>query len=201
MKVRANPRYDAFLAHLQGARRLLVRWEGIAFRATPLPHANAIKLLDGKGSLQAGGRWSAAGTFPVVNLSTSQEAAVKESSASFTYYNFAPSDVRPKVLVGVRLRLTKVLDLVDPRGPRMLPWVGLEELLAEDWRKVNDAGHEAVSQALGRAAQATGAEGLLAPSARVAGGINVVYFPDSLATSSQIQILGEAELTRWLKKR
>jgi hypothetical protein len=136
-----------------------------------------------------------------VNLSTAQETAVKESSVSFTYYNFAPGDVRPKVLVGVRLRLAKVLDLVDPRGLRMLPWIGLEELLAEDWRKVNDAGHEALSQALDRAMRAAGAEGLLAPSARVPDGINVVYFPDSLAASSKVAILGEEELKRRLKKR
>jgi RES domain-containing protein len=201
MKIKPNPRYDVFLAHLQGLKRPFVKWKGIAFRATPLRFANAVKLLDGRGSLKAGGRWSAAGSFGAVNLSTTQESAVEESSASFTYYNFAPSDVRPKVLVGVRLRLTKVLDLVDPRGLRMLPWVGLEELLAEDWRKVNDAGHEALSQALGRAAHASGAEGLLAPSARVAGAINVVYFPDSLTASSEVEILGEEELTRWLKKR
>jgi len=182
-------------------KRPFVKWQGVAFRASPLPHANAVRLLDGKGSFKTGGRWSAAGTLRAVNLSASQETAIKESSASFTYYYFAPSDVRPKVLVGVRLRLTRVLDLVDPRGPRMLPWVGLEEALAEDWHKVNDAGHEALSQALGRAAHAGGAEGLLAPSARIPGGINVVYFPDSLATSSEVGILGEDELTRWLKKR
>jgi RES domain-containing protein len=201
MRIIPNPRQEAFFAQLKASKRPLCGWEGIAFRATPLPHANAVKLLDGKGSLKSGGRWSAAGTFPAVNLSTSQETAVKESSASFTYYNFAPSDVRPKVLVGVRLRLSKVLDLVDPRGLRMLPWLVLEELLAEDWRKVNDAGHEAQSQALGRAAHDLGAEGVLAPSARVPGGINIVCFPDSLVSQSQMKILGEEELNRWLKKR
>ena len=201
MKVKPNPRHEMFLARLQGMPRPFARWEGIAFRATPLPHANAVRLLDGKGSFRTGGRWSAAGTFAAVNLSTSQEAAVKESSASFTYYNFAPSDVRPKVLVGVRLRLIRVLVLVDPRGLRLLPWVGLEELLVEDWRKVNDAGHEAQSQALGRAAHHVGAEAVLAPSARVPGGINLVYFPDTLASQSRMEIFGEEELVRWLKKR
>ncbi|MBI5383312.1 MAG: RES family NAD+ phosphorylase [Verrucomicrobia bacterium] len=201
MKVKSNPRHAAFLAQLKTLKRPFFGWEGIAFRATPLPHANAVKLLDGKGSLKTGGRWSAAGTFPAVNLSTSQETAVKESSASFTYYNFVPSDVRPKVLVGIRLRLSTVLDLVDPRGLRMLPWVVLEELLAEDWRKVNDAGHEAQSQALGRAAHDLGAEGVLAPSARVPGGINIVCFPNSLASQSQMEILGAEEVRRWLKKR
>ena len=79
--------------------------------------------------------------------------------------------------------------------------MGLEELLAEDWRKVNDTSHEAQSQALGRAAHDAGAEGVLAPSARVPGGINIVYFPDSLADRSLVEIFGEQELLRWLKKR
>ena len=83
----------------------------------------------------------------------------------------------------------------------MLSWVGLEELLVEDWRKVNDAGHEAQSQSLGRAAHDAGAEGVLVPSGRVPGGINVVCFPGSLVAPSQLEILGEEELTRWLKKR
>ncbi len=111
MKVKANPRFDTFFANLQGLKRPFARWEGIAFRATPLPHADPVKLLDGKGSFKA------------------------------------------------------------------------------------------LSQALGRAAYANGAEGLLAPSARVAGGTNVVYFPDSLVASSEVSILGEEELTRWLRKR
>ncbi len=66
MKVRANPRYEAFFAHLQETKRPFAKWEGVAFRATPLPHANAVKLLDGKGSFKTGGRWSAAGTFRAV---------------------------------------------------------------------------------------------------------------------------------------
>jgi len=75
-----------------------------------------------------------------VNLSTTQEAAVKESSANFTYYNFALSDVKPKVIVGVRLKLARVVDLTKPRGIRAQPWLLLDELLAEDWRKVNRRG-------------------------------------------------------------
>ncbi|MCX6902875.1 MAG: RES family NAD+ phosphorylase [Verrucomicrobia bacterium] len=177
MKIKPNPRYEAFLAQLKTLKRPFFGWEGTAFRATPLPHAIAVRLLDGKGSLKTGGRWSAAGTFPAVNLSTSQETAVKESSASFTSYNLAPSDVRPKVLVGVRLRL------------------------AEGWRKVNDTGHEAQSQALGHAGHDILEEGVLAPSARVPGGINIVCFHESLASPSQMEILGEEELRRWLKKR
>ena len=76
-----------------------------------------------------------------------------------------------------------------------------DELLAEDWRQINDAGHESQSQAFGRATHDVGAEALLAPSARIRGGVNLVYFPESVISSSGIEILGEDELARWLKKR
>jgi RES domain-containing protein len=111
VKVKANPRYEVFLAALKRRKRLFVKWQGVAFRAAPLEFARLSKLLDGRGSLKFGGRWSAAGTFRAVNMSLSQEAALGESGANITYYNFAASDVRPKVIVGVRLSLCRVIDL------------------------------------------------------------------------------------------
>ncbi len=39
-------------------------------------------------------------------------------------------------------------------------------MLAEDWRKVNDGGHESQGQAFGRAAHDVGDEGLLTHTAR-----------------------------------
>lgn len=77
----------------------------------------------------------------------------------------------------------------------------LDELLAEDWRKVNDAGYESQTQAFGRAAHDVRAEGLLAPSARVRGAVNLVYFPESVLGSGKVEILGEDDLKRWLKSR
>jgi len=201
MKIKPNPRYAAFVAELKKFKRRFSKWEGIAFRAAPLEFARLAKLLDGKGSLLVGGRWLAAGTFRAVNLSTTQESAIKESSANFTYYNFALSDIKPKVVVGVRLKLKKVIDLTNPHGVRAQLWPRLDELLAEDWRQINDAGHESQSQAFGRATHDVGAEALLAPSARVRGGVNLTYFPESVVSSSGIEILGEDELARWLKKR
>lgn len=201
MKIKPNPRYDAFITELKNWERRFSKWEGIAFRAAPLEFARLAKLLDGKGGWQIGGRWLAAGHFRAVNLSTTPETAIKESSASFTYYNFALSDVKPKLVVGVRLKLKHVIDLTNPHGVRAEPWLRLDELLAEDWRKINDAGHESQSQAFGRAAHDVGAEALIAPSARVPGGVNLVYFPESAVRSSGIEIVGEDELARWLKKR
>jgi RES domain-containing protein len=145
-------------------------------------------------------RWSAAGTFRAVNLSTTQEAAVKESGANFTYYNFALSDVRPKLLACVRLRLGKVIDLTSAPF-RNQPLLRLAELLAEDWRKVNDGGHESQTQAFGRAAHDVGAQAILVPSARVGGGVNLIFFPESVLGRGKVQILGESDLKRWQKAR
>jgi RES domain-containing protein len=199
MKLVPNPRYETFLAELKKLSRLFSKHKGFLFRASPLPYANAARLLDGRGSLQHGGRWSAARTFPASNLSTTPEAAFTESGANYTYYNFASSDVRPKITVAVRARFSNVIDLVAPKGIRAKPWLELDQLLVEDWRKVNDKKQESQSQAFGRAARDVGAEALLVPSARAPGGMNVVYFPESLAPASKVEILGEAELSRWLK--
>ncbi len=201
MRIKANPKYDSFMAELRLARGRLSKWRGVAFRAAPLEFARLAKLLDGRGGLQRGGRWLAPGVGCVVNLSTTQETAIGESSANFTYYNFASRDVKPKVIVAVRLKLNKVFDLTDPRNFSSSPWLPLKEFLAEDWRKTNDHGLESQSQVFGRAARDTGAEALLVPSARVSGGINLVYFPEVLVRASRTEILGEEELARWLKSR
>jgi RES domain-containing protein len=200
MKLVPNPRYSVFLTELKKLKRPFSQWKGLLFRASPLPYAQAAKLLDGKGSFTHGGRWSAAGTFAAVNLSTAQETAIAESGASFTYYNFAPSDVRPKIVIAVRARFLKVINLVSPTGLRTKPWLELDKLLAEDWHKINGGNHEAQSQAFGRAAHNIGAEALLIPSARVPGGMNLIYFPQSLVAQSKIEIFGEDDLNRWIRK-
>jgi len=158
----------------------------------------ACKAVEWRWELAIGGRWSAAGSFPAVNLSLTQEGAINESGAAFSYYNFAAQDVKPKVIVGVRLRLEKVVDLRRFRARR---WFSVNELLGEDWRKVNDSDYESESQALGRAIHDVGAEALITPSARVEGVENLIFFPESIASLGSVEILGKEELERWLKKR
>jgi RES domain-containing protein len=198
LKAKPNPRYDTFLSELGKLKSPFVKWRGIAFRAAPLEFSRLAKLLNGFGSLRIGGRWSAAGSFPAVNLSLTQEGAIDESGAAFSYYNFAAQDVKPKVIVGVRLGLEKVVDL---RRLHSKKWLSLDELLGEDWRKINDSGYESESQALGRAIHAVGAEALITPSARVEGVENLVFFPESITRAATVEILGKEELERWLKRR
>jgi RES domain-containing protein len=201
MQLVPNSRYSHFVAELKKVRRPFSEWKGLLFRASPLTHAQAAKLLNGQGSLALGGRWLAAGTFPAVNLSTDQATCLAESGASFTYYNWAPSDVRPKIVVAVQARFLKVINLVAPKGLQTKPWMELDQFLAEDWHKVNYANHEAQSQAFGRAAHDIGAEALLIPSVRVPAGVNLVYFPQSLTARSKVNLLGQDDLNQWLKKK
>jgi len=201
MKVVPNPQYSVFLAELKKVNRPFSEWRGLLFRASPLAYGQTAKLLNGQGSFALGGRWSAAGTFLTVNTSTDPGTCLAESGANFTYYNWAPSDVRPKIIVAVEARFIKVINLVSPRGLHAKPWLELDEFMAEDWRKLNYANQEAQSQAFGRAAHDVGAEALLIPSARVPGGVNLVYFPKSLMARSRVELLGEDDLNRWIRKK
>ena len=200
MKVKANPRYEVFLSELAKTKRCFSPWEGIAFRAAHLEFARVAKILDGLGALRFGGRWSAPGRFRAVNLSLSQETAIQECRANGAYYKFPPIDLRPRIVVAVRLRLENVIDLVRRNGVAKQSGLRLGELLADDWRKFNDAGQESQSQALGRAAYDLGAAALLVPSVRAPGGANIVLFPE-LMPGSDWEILGQEDLPKWLRKK
>lgn len=75
----------------------------------------------------------------------------------------------------------------------------MDEALTEDWRKINNGGHESLSQSLGRAAFSCHLEAILVPSAQASGGINLVYFPENLHHSGKVVILEENDLKRHLK--
>src|SRR5947207_2165387 len=95
-RLKPNPAYDIFRQHFSNVK--WAKWEGVAFRAAPLQYARLTKLLDGRGSLKFGGRWSAPGSFRAVNLSTTEETALAESSGNFAHHNLQ-CDIRPKVIV------------------------------------------------------------------------------------------------------
>jgi len=189
MKLTPNPRYDALVGILRRHRKFLRPWQGDGFRSAALQYARSEKLIDGNGAYRHGSRWSAPRAFRCVNLSTAVDTAWQESHALASYYGLA----------GVHLKLQQVFNLIKNAG--LAHEVGLTEVLAEDWRTVNDGGSESLGQALGRAAHHLGAEAIIAPSAQVKGGSNIMVFPESLRPRSQIQVIGEGELNKWLKKR
>lgn len=198
MKVDPNPRYDAMVDILRRHRKTLRPWQGVVFRAAMLPYARAEKLIDGKGAYRHGSRWCAPRAFRCVNLSTSTKTSLQESQASALYYGLKEADLQPRVLVGVRLKLHRLLHLVA--GTTLAEELVLTDILAEDWRGVNNGGHESLGQALGRVIHDLGEEGIMAPSAQVKGGANIVVFSEALRPRSRMEVVGREELDHWLKK-
>jgi hypothetical protein len=87
-----------------------------------------------------------------------------------------------------------MLDLTAPATRRAMN-VTLAELGSEDWRKLQAAGKESFTQAIGRAVVAAGGSGLLSRSAAVDRGVNVVVFPGARA-ADQLDVVDGAKLEK-----
>src|SRR5262249_31211304 len=129
---------------------------------------------------RAGSRWGAAGLVGAVCAGLEPETAKGELLAAYAEFGIPPAAMpRGLRLVAYQLQLEKGLDLNDPVVREVLG-VSTADLLAAGWGR----GGEALSQALGRAAEQAYYEGLLAPSAVVPGGNNLVLFPACLTAQS-----------------
>lgn len=170
---RRHPRFaelrDQFLAH----PAWFTSWTGTLFRFHTVDYPKARDVLSGKGAAWRGGRWNPPG-LPTIYGSTTDTTALDECKANDRYYGVVTRS--PRLLVAIDAHLTRALDLTDPNVRRTLT-LTLDELAAEDWRKVSAAGKESFTQVLGRAVAETGGSGLLARSAVVKGGVNVAIFP------------------------
>lgn len=164
----------------------------VAFRSAGVKYANEADLISGHGAAYYGGRWNPP-RIRAIYASLELNTAVSESYQEFLKFGFSPRSIRPRVIAGLKLELKTVLDLTDTHLCRSL---GLKasELILEAWDTIQETGHESLTQAIGRAAYHAGFEGLLVPSAREKGGINIVVFPDKLARSSRVEILEKDDL-------
>lgn len=191
MKVAAHPEFEKWRQRIKTEAELLRPWKGAVYRVTTLNYANPKSILLGEGSFRYGGRWNAIGSFRAVYGSTQDTVAVAESRANAEYAGMSYSFRVPRLLVTVELSLEAVLNLTDLQLRHSLN-VSLQSLQHEDWRKTQNQGAESLTQTLGRAVFESGGEGLLAPSVRIADGVNVVYFPKNRKASSVVKIC-EAE--------
>lgn len=173
-----------FAEELQGVvGQWLGPWCGDCWRFQAIGHPQALDILNGLGAFAHGGRWNAPRTFPVVYGSTDGATALKESQANDRYYRVVSRKARIYVCLGFRLQ--RVLDLSDPAVLGDLK-ITVEDLRAEDWRKQQARGVESLSQCIGRAAHAAGAEGILVGSAAVRGGLNLAFFPRNQDADSRV---------------
>jgi len=146
-----------------------------------------IIILFGEGSYRNGGRWNAIESFRAVYGSTDDVVALKESKANAEYANLPYPFRETRLVVALEVSLSRMVDLTSAQTLERLG-VSDEELRREDWRKVQEQGFESLTQTLGRAAFTAKAEGLLALSARVPKGVNVVYFPQNRLRSSRVRL-------------
>ncbi len=195
MKVASHARFEILRRHLRKAPELFQPWRGAAYRVTSLDYPHPKSILEGTGSYLNGGRWNAIGSFRAVYGSTEDTVAVAESRATADYVQITVPFRIPRLLVAIELSLQAMVDLRSEKALQKLG-LSLSDLVAEDWRKVQERGTESLTQAIGRAIFAHSAEGILVPSARVAGGTNVVYFPENHRAESQAAVLGADKLDR-----
>ncbi|MCB1127796.1 MAG: RES family NAD+ phosphorylase [Verrucomicrobiae bacterium] len=191
-----HPQFEPLQRRIAAGAEAIQEWDGRVFRCVELPWARPAYLVSGNGTRQHGGRWIEPGVTEVVHAATTEALSLKESRGVFAYYGIRRPGNTPRVSVELELRLGRVLNLA--RGEGVLAPIHVEELLREDWRKLNQQGRETLGQALGRAAWAVGLEGMLVPSARDRRARNLVWFPGNLESGSRCTIVGERELARWI---
>lgn len=170
-----------------------IRFRGILYRACDPIYANTNDLLAGEGSRKVGGRWNPPGDVATIYLSQSVEGAIGESLGLPTHYGFDPVKRLPLTLVAVDAELEGLLDLTDAAIRKSLG-VTLAALLRSDWRNENAVGHEALPQAIGRAAFQLGAHGIIVPSAVKRTFRNLNVFRDNLTGISRLKIRGSEKL-------
>ncbi len=195
MKVKAHRAFARFRRKIEQHQELMRPWKGMAYRVTTLDYPSPENILRGEGSFLYGGRWNAPGAFRAVYGSTTDIVAVAESRATAEYAGIPFPFRTPRLIVSIELDLPKVIDLGDPQTLQALE-ISAAEFCSEDWRKVRAQGCESFSQAFGRAVFECGGSALLAPSAKVRGGINVVYLPENRCQMNEAQVCEPEKLDR-----
>ncbi len=183
------PRYFTVLAN----PALLTAWSGDALRAVLPRWVSRPYRLTGVGALLSGGRWNVMKLTPAVCFSTTVETANAEAEAWARRYNLPVSALKPQTRFTARLEFQSLLDLTATTTLTALG-ISTADLTTCDWKAEQDADRESLTQAVGRAAFERMAEGLVVPSARFAGGVNVVLFPSHRRDGSRVVVADEASI-------
>lgn len=186
------PEVIELFTKIAALRPQAVEFTGVMLRSVGTRYASEADFFSGGGAAAHGGRWSRRGILAVY-ASLDVITATREAYQNFVEGGFPLSAIRPRVMAGARIRLQAVLDLRQRRLRRKLGF-GLNELLEEDWKSIQNGGEESWTQAIGRGCRDAGFEGLLVNSARQRRGTNLVAFPDRFARGSKVVVLAAAEL-------
>lgn len=190
--VSPHPEFDRILRAMKGCR--VAGWNGTAYRATSKKYAFGPELIDGVGSQKHGGRWNPPGGFRVVYASLDELTALYEVVGQYRGYNIPTSQARPRpqpqvrVITPIAFQLNSVL-MVNDAEIQSLLGLRADRIKQEPWKRIQNSGQEAITQAVGRAAWTLRLEGLMAPSAEDPEGVNLAVFNDHVR-DFQIKILG-----------
>lgn len=185
--IQRHPESDQLREWLKQSMPLADRWTGTLYRATTIEYANRGDLLAGVGSRKSGARWTPRGRFNAVYGSLEPDTAMAEALANYREFGIPVWEAMPLVFVAVTVKLQAVLDLTSADVQRILR-VSIRRMTATDWLKAQQHGEEALTQAVGRIAWEEKLEGLLVPSARRKGALNIVLFPSRRRRGSSWRI-------------
>jgi RES domain-containing protein len=196
MTLKPNPRYDQFRVATHGMVNELAPWKGLTFRTVDLAFSRAHKILDGKGSLIAGGRWNGPASFKTIYSSLRPGTAIEEAYGIASRFGLSQADLYPRLTVGLEWDLAKTLDLTRSNLP---DWIDLPSWLKEDFRSINRQGFETLAQAFGRACFDEDITGIFCPSALIPAGVNLVAFKTRIRRPHYVRVLEKDELRKFLK--
>jgi RES domain-containing protein len=141
-----------------------------------------------------GGRFNFIGTFEVLYLSCDPHTCLEETTKSIQRPAHEVAQALPRTLVGIEVRLSRVLDLTDASVRRRLG-IRKKDLTAPNWEKSQNVHkQEALTQQIGRLAREVGFEAILVPSSMTRGK-NLDIFPDRLLTRSRLRVVNRQNLT------
>jgi RES domain-containing protein len=133
------------------------------------------------------------GLIPTIYASLDPDTLNAEAYHKGRRYGWTQSDFLAQLRIGMHWQLQLTLNLTEPVVRRALN-VRTAEILNCDWPTEQNAGREALTQAIARAAFENLAEGLVVPSARHQGGVNVVYYPSNRRAGTVIDVLDPGNL-------
>jgi RES domain-containing protein len=195
--IRPHPAFKHLFSNLKKNQSVLsTQWNAPVYRCVEIEWARPEYLITGEGTRQSGSRWMQPNYCRVVHAASTETIALKESRRVYDYYGIQKPKNNPRVSVELIAKLHRLVDLTQLRT--IMDSSTIEELLNEDWVKLNDSRVETTAQALGRAILELNVEGLIVPSSRDRRGRNLIWFPEQLRPESQIEIVSQEKLKQWL---